>query len=130
MNASTMNQTPAISFGQESFQALRDTVFHVSGISLDQSKHALVRTRLAKRMRELSISTGEEYISILKSNQNNGEMDILLNAISTNFTSFFRENEHFNLFRFTPQGDQSPHNEISLFGQPLVALELSLTRSP
>ena len=83
--------TPAI------FQAFRDIAYTQAGISLRDGKEALVSARLVRRMRDLGLGSESEYLDYLKGDQSGEEMVKFLDAISTNFTSFYREKPHFDL---------------------------------
>jgi len=84
---------------QKIFDRLRSIIYDASGITLADHKVTLVSTRLGKRLRALKMSTYEEYLDFLLSPNNNGELISLLDVISTNVTSFFRESEHFDVTR-------------------------------
>ncbi|MEW6746031.1 MAG: protein-glutamate O-methyltransferase [Planctomycetota bacterium] len=70
-----------------------------AGINLDQGKQALVRARLAKRLRELGMASYREYVEYLTRRDSVDEFTTLLDVLSTNVTSFFREPAHFELLR-------------------------------
>lgn len=78
------------------FEMLCDLVYEKSGIKLTKEKKLMVETRLRKRIKELNLTSIDEYFLHL-SNQIDDEDEIvsLLNVISTNKTDFFREPEHF-----------------------------------
>jgi chemotaxis protein methyltransferase CheR len=79
---------------KHSFDRIREIVYETSGISLSVRKEALVSARVGKRMRALGITSYEEYLEFLEDN-NPEELVGLLDAVSTNVTSFFRESHHF-----------------------------------
>jgi len=79
------------------YEAIRSLVHRRAGIALGDSKQALVQARLAKRMRSLDLSDYDEYLAVLDGPEADEEIVHLLDAISTNFTSFFREEKHFEL---------------------------------
>lgn len=84
---------------KEIFDRIRELVYKRSGIKLDTSKESLIRARVGKRMRALGLSNHAEYLKqVIESNDEN-EIVHLLDAISTNVTSFFRDSDHFNLLR-------------------------------
>jgi chemotaxis protein methyltransferase CheR len=82
-----------------SFAAIRDLVYGRSGIVLGQGKEALVGSRIGKRMRKLGFSRFPEYLDWVRGGGGEEEMVQLLDAISTNVTSFFREPVHFDFLR-------------------------------
>jgi chemotaxis protein methyltransferase CheR len=77
------------------FQAI---AYQKAGIFLREGKSALVQARLAKRLRELGLATEREYLDRLRGDAGE-EVVLFLDAISTNFTSFFREPDHFETLR-------------------------------
>lgn len=80
----------------EQFERFRALVYEHSGISLGEKKRALVRARFGKEMRNLGLTSYSEYYDHVV-NDSTGQAAIrMINAISTNLTSFFRENQHFD----------------------------------
>ena len=77
------------------FNKLRSIIYERSGIALHEGKEALVCARLRKRMRVLGIQDYREYVNRVTSDDGGGETIGLIDAISTNVTSFFREPVHF-----------------------------------
>jgi chemotaxis protein methyltransferase CheR len=76
------------------FQALRDLLHQHSGIALAPSKLTMVQSRLAKRLRKLGLASYEDYLELLKDPAAD-EWTEFINALTTNLTSFFREEHHF-----------------------------------
>jgi chemotaxis protein methyltransferase CheR len=81
------------------FQFLRQLVYDQSSIHLGDEKKEMVCTRLNNRLTRLGLASVEEYCELLKSNQEPGEITHLIDALSTNFTTFFREIEHFKFIK-------------------------------
>lgn len=70
----------------------------LTGIALSDRKRYLVMARLARRLRELSLSSYDEYVDRLGDSRFAAtEVERLVNAITTNETSFFRESHQFDL---------------------------------
>lgn len=82
-----------------SFARLKTLVYDLAGIDIKPGKEALVSGRLQKRMRELGIPSYKGYIDRIAAEPDGDEVVLLLDAISTNVTSFFREAEHFALLK-------------------------------
>src|ERR1700730_8190002 len=76
------------------FHRLRVVVLELTGIALAASKRELVYSRLARRLRKLKLTSFGEYCDMVESGFGD-EAQELTNAITTNLTSFFRENYHF-----------------------------------
>jgi chemotaxis protein methyltransferase CheR len=79
---------------QETFQAFQQIAYRKAGIFLRPGKAALVQARLAKRLRELGLGSEREYLHRLQADEGD-ELVVFLDSISTNFTKFFREPDHF-----------------------------------
>ena len=82
---------------KSTYNNFRKLVYEKSGISLGDNKEALVCARVAKRMRALGIEDYRKYLKYVKEDKSGNETVRLLDAISTNVTSFFREADHFEL---------------------------------
>lgn len=54
---------------------------------------------MSKRLRELRMSDYKEYLSFLRQDKSGEELVNLIDVISTNVTSFFRESVHFDFLR-------------------------------
>jgi len=77
------------------FQKISRLVKERCGINLHQGKKQLVKARLTKRLRELGFSGYGQYIEYVTSDVDGTELTAMLDALSTNLTSFFREPDHF-----------------------------------
>ncbi len=81
------------------FKQISDFVHASCGINLTQNKFELVNTRLSKVIREHEFSGFSEYLNYLKDDTTGEALSELMNAISTNLTSFFRESSHFDFIQ-------------------------------
>jgi len=81
-------------FTDRDFAYLREIVTGHSGISLGEQKRQLVYGRLTRRLRQLRLDSFEQYCAYVEQHLEE-ELGELINAITTNLTSFFRENHHF-----------------------------------
>jgi chemotaxis protein methyltransferase CheR len=77
------------------FRFIRELVEERTGIMLSENKRDLVYGRLSRRLRELGMDRFSDYCELLQSGHDE-EMVNFVNAITTNLTSFFRENHHFD----------------------------------
>ena len=73
------------------FKALSQLVYEQVGIHLAEHKKMLVKGRLSKRLREFNFKSFIEYYEYLINDTTGEELIMLINVISTNVTSFFRE---------------------------------------
>ena len=79
-------------------------VYDETGIVLGEKKREMVHRRIMRRLRELKLKNFKVYIQLLQ-NHESGELPNFINAITTNLTSFFRENHHFQYLKddFLPE---------------------------
>ena len=77
------------------FQQFSEIAYRRAGIRLGPGKEALVGARISKRMRALGLKTPSDYLEYLLADDSGEEVVNFLDVISTNFTNFFREPEHF-----------------------------------
>lgn len=88
-----------LELSEKDFRTISDLVYKYCGINLHDGKKELVRARLAKRLRILKIRSFPEYIEYALSDPNKNEFTALIDALSTNLTSFFREIQHFEYLK-------------------------------
>jgi len=74
----------------DEFLAFRDFVHEKSGMYFPEAKMYLVKNRLANRMKELGIKSYKDYFYMIKYDTTLKEFNVLMNLLTTNETSFFR----------------------------------------
>lgn len=79
------------------FDRVQSLIYQRAGISLHDGKHAMVYSRLSRRLRDTGHQSFKEYLSWLESTDG-PEWQEFINALTTNLTSFFREHHHFEVF--------------------------------
>lgn len=84
---------------EKEFRKISDLVYEHCGINLHDGKKELVRARLAKRLRLGNFKTFPEYMRHVLADKTGREFSILIDSLSTNLTSFFRERQHFEFLR-------------------------------
>lgn len=82
----------------EEFAYVCEFVYESTGIVLNVSKREMVYRRLTRIIRERKFKSFSQYYQLLKSDPD-GEKNYFINAITTNLTSFFRENHHFEYLK-------------------------------
>lgn len=85
---------PSVKLTDEEFTFICQFVYKNTGIVLNDSKREMLYRRLTRIVRERKLKSFSEYCQLLKK-QGDKEKDYFINAITTNLTSFFRENHHF-----------------------------------
>jgi len=86
------------SISDRDFSEIVRITLDVSGISIDDSKRPMIFSRFSRRLRELQLSSFEEYIDLLKCGDQE-EYTSFINTVTTNLTYFFREPHHFDFLR-------------------------------
>jgi chemotaxis protein methyltransferase CheR len=81
-------------FSDADFQRVRRMVHQQMGIALSDAKRQLVYGRLSRRLRALHLREFDTYLELVEGGDAE-ELQHFRNAITTNLTSFFRENHHF-----------------------------------
>ena len=81
------------------FKKYQDLIRKESGINLPDVKKNLLTSRLAKRLRHYSIETYEAYYKRVM--EDTIERQMMIDLITTNETSFFREPHHFDFLKMS-----------------------------
>jgi chemotaxis protein methyltransferase CheR len=81
------------------FEKIRKIVYEQCGINLCDSKKELVKARLGKRLREGNYKSFSDYCQYVATDEGTDELIAMIDSISTNLTSFFREESHFTRLR-------------------------------
>lgn len=92
-------QEREFAFADRDFRFLAGLVSEQTGIVLEERKRDMVYSRLARRVRALGLQDFAAYCELVQSDRGGEEMGNLVNAITTNLTSFFREAHHFEHLR-------------------------------
>lgn len=78
------------------FSRIKALIYKKAGISLHDGKHAMVYSRISRRLRETGHTSFKTYLDALE--QHDGpEWQEFINALTTNLTAFFREQHHFGV---------------------------------
>jgi chemotaxis protein methyltransferase CheR len=78
------------------FTRIKALIYKKAGISLHDGKHAMVYSRVSRRLRDTGHDTFKTYLDWLE--QHDGpEWQEFINALTTNLTAFFREQHHFGV---------------------------------
>jgi chemotaxis protein methyltransferase CheR len=91
------------SFGPADYERVRRLIYEHAGISLSDSKQAMVYSRLSRLLRDTGHSNFHDYLRWLEGSGGGGGVgsssserwQSFVNALTTNLTAFFREEHHF-----------------------------------
>ena len=103
----------SIALSQKDFNTLKNLIYTSCGISLHDGKIELLKSKIAKRMRETHRSY-KEYLSYLKTSED--EVIEFIDTVTTNHSFFFRENKSIEHIVKTLQADpMAGRKEFSLW---------------
>ena len=84
---------------QAQFEQVRRLLYRTSRIDLRPGKEKLVEARLSGRLRRLGMDGFDAYLRYLENDSSSRELAAMVDALTTNKTSFFREPAHFEYLR-------------------------------
>lgn len=83
------------------FTRITQVLHEHAGIRMREGKEGLVRARLTKRLRKLGLSDFDAYLDYVQKEPTRREFAEMIDALTTNKTSFLREATHFDFLRDT-----------------------------
>ncbi len=83
-----------LAFSAQDFERIRKLIYAKAGIALSPAKQQMAYSRLARRVRATGTGDFTTYLDRLESHGGD-EWQEFVNALTTNLTSFFREQHHF-----------------------------------
>jgi chemotaxis protein methyltransferase CheR len=86
---------------EREFQLFRTLIHRRTGIWLRDGKQIMLASRLGRRLRHYGLSSFAEYYQLVQAAGNEEEIGELINCVTTNKTSFFRELHHFDFLSQT-----------------------------
>ena len=91
---------PLTAIAEEDFRRLVKFIHQYYGIDLSQ-KRQLVTSRLSSFVSQKGYTSFTPFVSALLKERNPADMEAVLNRLTTNYTFFMRETEHFEFFKST-----------------------------
>lgn len=98
-NSSAMSAAQNAELTPRDFAAIAAIMMSEARIALSEAKTTLVQSRLARRLREHGLSRYADYVKLVQTDAT--ERALMVTALTTNHTHFFREPHHFDHFRAT-----------------------------
>ena len=83
----------------EEFRCVQELARSTFGLEIKAGKEALVSARLDRRMRAIGVQGFRQYLRLVRNDPTGQELLNLVDALTTNFTSFRREPAHFELLK-------------------------------
>lgn len=90
-----LHRNDTVSLTSDEFNYICQFTYQNAGIVLNESKREMVYRRFTRIVRERKLPSFSAYCQLLQTSPEQ-EKDYFINAITTNLTSFFREQHHFN----------------------------------
>ena len=103
-DAAVLDRPAATGMTPAELAAYQKLLFDQTGIVLQDNKRALVEARVSLRLRALGMASFGEYLELLRQDRTGEELVQLIDAVSTNVTHFFREDEHFQFLSEVTEG--------------------------
>ena len=97
---------------KQNFTVISEVIYKYSGIVLKDIKEDMVYNRISRRVRKTGSLGFDDYLAMALQ-QESVEFTHFVNAMTTNFTSFFRESHHFDFIKNTaiPEWKSNPHRK-------------------
>jgi len=91
--------------GEREFATIGRLAHEHFGLDLHAGKQGMVAARLSKRIRQLGLRSFEEYCHYVLQDRTGAALESMVEDLTTNHTSFFREPRHFDFLvdRVLPQ---------------------------
>ena len=89
-----LSRADEVELSESDFRDILKLIRDVTGITMGEQKRQLVYRRIRTRLQETGIPTFRDYVDYIRSGDS-PEVEKFCNAVTTNLTSFFRENHHF-----------------------------------
>ena len=80
----------------QDFELFRSLIYNQSGIHFSSSNRIILESRLKERLRAVNLDSVREYHNLILEDQE--EIKVLLDSVTTNLTRFFRNSSHFAAF--------------------------------
>lgn len=83
------------------YQKISQLAYEHFGLDLRGGKQSLIVARLGKKLRELGLGSFQHYYDYVKADRSGAALAGMVDQLTTNHTSFFREPRHFDFLRKT-----------------------------
>ena len=80
----------------EEYSRVRHLAYEKFGLALGPGKEEMVVSRLAGKVRAAGLASFARYLDFVESDRSGDSLVALIDALTTNHTSFFREKQHFD----------------------------------
>lgn len=81
------------------FERIASIAYQAAGLTIPKAKSAMVQSRLQKRMRKIGLTGLDAYLDLVTTDTSDNELAEMISVLTTNVSSFFREDHHFSTLR-------------------------------
>lgn len=92
-HVSILDKERSFDFSQRDFKVVQKLIYDHAGIRLSDAKQDMVYSRMIRRLRATGITSFSDYLNLIETDKE--EWEAFVNSLTTNLTSFFREDYHF-----------------------------------
>jgi chemotaxis protein methyltransferase CheR len=100
---------------QHEFLKISQMVYDYCGLDLRHGKESLIAARLGKKLREYRLSSFHDYVEYVTKDATGRAMSGMVDLLTTNHTSFFREAQHFECLTKIIFPSLKSHAEIHIW---------------
>jgi chemotaxis protein methyltransferase CheR len=97
--AETVDCVPVLNASE--YEQISRLAYEHFGLDLRGSRQGLVAARLSKKLRDLGLNSFQHYYDYVKADRSGAALAGMVDQLTTNHTSFFREPKHFDYLRET-----------------------------
>ena len=101
VSSTVLAADPAPTLSEREYGNITRLAYEHFGLDLGSSKQGLVAARLGKTMRLLGLKSFQQYYDYVKADRTGAALSVMVDHLTTNHTSFFREPRHFEFLRKT-----------------------------
>ncbi len=102
LSENTLSAIYKIKMPDSIFERLSNFIYKEYGIKMPPAKKVMLQSRLQKRLREMKMSSYEQYCDFVFSKEGEAmELVHMIDVVTTNKTDFFREPSHFDFLKST-----------------------------
>ncbi len=118
------------------FQRLQQLAYQRFGFDLRDGKEEMVSARLGNRVRELGFESFTRYLDHVTSSAGSQDFTEMVDLLTTNFTSFFRETAHFDFLNKYLARPTNRNKKIRIWsaacssGEEPYSLAISILEAP
>jgi chemotaxis protein methyltransferase CheR len=97
MSPSSLHPDEAGLLTPAEFARISDIARREAGLALSAAKTSIISARIARRVRDTGQRDFAAYVGLIESREGADELRMLISALTTNVSHFFREDHHFHM---------------------------------